>query len=209
MKRLIVVGWFLVLCFSILSCGGKRVMVPPRINLKDHEVIGIIEFKCTHEGKLGSLATSEFINEIRRDQDMVRIVDLGTEREVLKAAGAKKLDREGFQAIGDKLDVNTIFVGELKVSNVKPKIDIGLLFGALSFRAVVDASLNVRMIEVESGASVWSSSASASREIGGVSIFGGKNFAFNADDPNEAYGELVDFMVDRISGDFQVTWERR
>jgi hypothetical protein len=172
-------------------------------------VIGIIEFKCTHEGKLGSLATSEFINEIRRDQDMVRIVDLGTEREVLKAAGAKKLDREGFQAIGDKLDVNTIFVGELKVSNVKPKIDIGLLFGALSFRAVVDASLNVRMIEVESGASVWSSSASASREIGGVSIFGGKNFAFNADDPNEAYGELVDFMVDRISGDFQVTWERR
>jgi hypothetical protein len=184
-------------------------MIPPRIDLKNHEVIGIIEFKCDHEGKLGPLATRDFTESIRRDQGMIRIIDLGTEKEVLKAVNMKKLDRDAYQAIGDKYEVNTIFAGELKVSNVKPKIDIGLLFGALSFRAVVDASLAVRMIEISSGASVWNSSASASREIGGVTIFGGKNFAFNADDPDEAYGELVDVMVDRISGDFQVTWEHR
>jgi hypothetical protein len=194
----------------MLSCGGgKRVMVPPRIDLKDHEVIGIVQFTCTHEGKLGPYATSEFVNSMRRDQDMVRVVDLGNEKEVLKAAGVKKLDRDGFQAVGDKLEVETIFVGELKVSDIRPKIDIGLLFGALSFRAEVDATLSVRMIEASSGASVWSSSASASREIGGITLFGGKNFAFNADNPDEAYGDLVDFLVAQITDDFHVHWVRQ
>jgi hypothetical protein len=140
---------------------------------------------------------------------MVRVVDLGNEKEVLKAAGVKKLDRDGFQAVGDKLEVETIFVGELKVSDIRPKIDIGLLFGALSFRAEVDATLSVRMIEASSGASVWSSSASASREIGGITLFGGKNFAFNADDPDEAYGDLVDFLVAQITDDFHVHWVRQ
>jgi len=208
MKRTIIVCILLALTAGILAC-GKRVMIPPRVDLKDHEVIGIIEFKCTHEGKLGPLATRDFTESIRRDQGMIRIVDLGTEKEALKAVNMKKLDRDAYQAIGDKYEVNTIFAGELKISDVKPKIDIGLLFGALSFRAVVDASLAVRMIEISSGASVWNSSASASREIGGVTIFGGKNFAFNADDPDESYGELLNVLIDRTSRDFQVTWERR
>jgi len=208
MKRTIVVCTFLVLCAGILGC-GKRVMVPPRINLKDHEVIGIIEFKCTHEGKLGPLVTQDFTESIRRDQGMVRIVDLGPEKEVLKAVNMKKLDRDAYQAIGDKYEVNTIIAGELKISDIRPKIDIGLAFGILSFRAEVDAALAVRMIEISSGASVWNSSASASREIGGVTIFGGKDFAFNAEDPEESYGVLVDVLVDRTSRDFQVTWERR
>jgi len=210
MKRIIVVCTFLALCAGILGCGGgKRVMVPPRINLKSHEVIGIIEFKCTHEGKLGPLATRDFTESIRRDQGMIRIIDLGEEKEALKAVNMKKLDRDAYQAIGDKYEVNTIFAGELKISDIRPKIDIGLAFGILSFRAEVDASLAVRMIEISSGASVWNSTASASREIGGVTIFGGKNFAFNAEDPDESYGELLDVLIDRTSRDFQVTWERR
>ena len=208
MKRTMVVCALLALSAGILGC-GKRVMVPPRINLKNHEVIGIIEFKCTHEGKLGPLATRDFTESIRRDQGMIRIIDLGTEKEVLKALNMKKLDRDAYQAIGDKYEVNTIFAGELKISDIRPKIDIGLAFGILSFRAEVDASLAVRMIEISSGASVWNSTASATREIGGVTIFGGKTFTFNAEDPDESYGELLNVLIDRTSRDFQVTWERR
>jgi hypothetical protein len=184
-------------------------MIPPRINLKNHEVIGIIEFKCTHEGKLGPAATRDFTEAIRRDQGMIRILDLGTEKDALKAVNMKKLDRDAYQAIGDKYDLNTIFSGEFKISDIRPKIDIGLLFGALSFRAEVDAALAVNMIEVSSGASVWNSTASATREIGGVSIFGGRNFAFNAEDPEESYGELLSVLIYRTSRDFQVTWEHR
>ncbi|UCG92699.1 MAG: hypothetical protein JSV97_03040, partial [candidate division WOR-3 bacterium] len=61
-----------------LGC-GRKVMVPPRIDLKPHEVIGIIEFESSNEGKLASLATRRFMNAIRRDQGMVRIVELGAE----------------------------------------------------------------------------------------------------------------------------------
>jgi hypothetical protein len=198
----------LTLLAVALDC-GKRVMIPPRIDLKDHEVIGIIEFKCSNEGKLAPLATRRFTEAIRADQGMVRIVDLGTEKDVLKAVNQKRLDQDAFKAIGEKYGVSTIFAADLIVSDVRPKISITPGFGVMSFSAEVAATLAVRMVEAASGASVWNSSADARQEVGGVTIFGGKAFAFNADDPDEAYGDLVDALVYKTTRDFRVTWERR
>jgi hypothetical protein len=198
----------LTLLAICLDC-GKRVMIPPRIDLKDHEVIGIIEFKCTNEGKLAPLATRRFTEAIRADQGMVRIVDLGTEKDVLKAVNQKRLDQDAFKAIGEKYGVSTIFAADLIVSDVRPKINITPGFGVMNFSAEVAATLAVRMVEAASGASVWNSSADARQEVGGVTIFGGKTFAFNADDPDEAYGDLVDALVYKTTRDFRVTWERR
>ncbi|MGB9719877.1 MAG: hypothetical protein ACPL28_00130 [bacterium] len=57
----------------------------------------MIQFKCSNEGKFAPLATRRFKQSIREDQGMVRIVVLGTEKEVLKTIGRSKLDRESFQ----------------------------------------------------------------------------------------------------------------
>lgn len=208
MKRMLIFCVTATLMATVVNC-GKRVMIPPRIDLRDYEVVGIIEFKCSNEGKLGPLSTKRFTNAIRKDQGMIRIVALGTSKEVLKAIKHNKLDREAYEAIGENYEVKTIFTGELIISDVKPNINIDAGSKFVSLEARVNAMLNVVMFETATGASIWSASASAAEEIGGVSFLGGKLFAFNAEDPDEAYGALVNALVAKTTRDFKVTWETR
>jgi hypothetical protein len=74
---------------------------------------------------------------------------------------------------------------------------------------LIKATLAVQMIEVSSGASIWSSSASASRDVGNISVYGGKDVVVNAKDPKSAYGPLVDELVQQVTRDFKATWVRR
>jgi hypothetical protein len=64
------------------------------------------------------------------------------------------------------------------------------------------------MVETESGASLWNTSSSATREIGYVSMWEGGGFVFDAEDPEKAYGDLVNYLVEDASRDFRVTWRR-
>lgn len=204
-KLMLCVATFVVIV--AFSC-GKRVMVPPRIDLLDHEIIGIIEFESSNEGELGPLTTRKFTQAIREDQGMVRIIDLGTEKEVLRHIGHDKLDVKAFKAIGQEFDVQTVFTGELVISDIRPNISIisGLVHMGLS--AEVDATLTSQMVETSTGASVWSSSSSATKEVGHVSV-SGDIFSFDAEEPEKAYGELVDVLVYETTRDFRVTWQRQ
>lgn len=188
---------------------GRKVMVPPRIDLTQHEVVGMIQFQCTNKGELAPFTTKKFTEAIRRDQEMIRIVDLRTEDEVLKDIGHDRLSKAAFQAIGEEYEVATVFTGELLISDIRPNISINLLFfiGA-SVSAEVDATLDVRMVETKSGASLWNTSVTTTREIGNVSVFEGGVFVFDAEDPEKAYGKLVNALVEEASKDFRVTWRR-
>lgn len=192
-----------------LGCGGTKVMVPPRIDLQQHEVLAVIEFGSSREGELGPLATARFVEAIRADQGLVRIVDLGTESEALRAVGARRLDRAAYQALGQAHDVNTIFTGELIISDIRPAIRISSDLGNMGVAADVDATLNVEMVETASGASIWSRSASVTKRVGEVSLLGSRDVVFDADNPERAYGELIDALVVAVSGEFRATWERR
>jgi hypothetical protein len=182
-------------------------MVPPRIDLAQHEVIGIVEFDCSAEGKLAPLATRRFTESIREDQGMIRIVDLGSADRALDVVGHDQLDQAAFKALGSEFGVSTIIAGELIVSDVNPKVTITPGLGHVGLAAKVDATLSVRMVESETGASIWSKSASAVEDVAGISVFGGKTFGFNADDPDKAYGKLIDSLVEEIAKDFHVTYE--
>ncbi|UCG43975.1 MAG: hypothetical protein JSU73_05020, partial [candidate division WOR-3 bacterium] len=166
-------------------------------------------FRSSNEGLLGSYVTGEFIEAIRRDQGLVRVVEIGTQDEVLEEIESKELDREAFVAIGEKYDVATVIDGEVVVSDVRPDITITPGGGFMDFSAEVDATMAVRLMETESGASLWNATAAATRKVGGVSIFGKKHFSFNAKDPEQAYGELARALVRKASRDFQFTWERQ
>ena len=198
----------LALMLAATHC-GRKVMVPPRIDLREHEVVGMIHFECESKGELAPFTTRKFTEAIRRDQEMIRIIDLGTKAEVLREIGHDKLSKAAFQAIGEEYDVATVFTGELLISDVRPNLAIGLLFIAgMSVSAEVDATLDAQMVETESGASLWSTSVSETREIGHVSIWEGGGFAFDAEDPERAYGKLVNALVEDASVDFRVTWRR-
>jgi hypothetical protein len=100
-----------------------------------------------------------------------------------------------------------MFQGTLTISKVKPAVSVAGMFRSGQVTANVDAVLEVQMIETETGASIWSRSASATRTLGGVSVFGGNNYAFDAADPDAAYGEMVDSLVSQVVSDFQGSWQ--
>jgi hypothetical protein len=203
MKKIIICG--LVFVFVLLSC-APRIKVPPKINLLNHEVIGIIEFSSTNEGPLGSLATKKFMEALREDQAIVRIIELGTEADVLAEISSSRLDADAYKAIGEMAEVNTIFSGELVVSDVRPNIKLSLFAKGMSFSAEVDAALTCQMVETETGATIWNASASTTREVGHVSMFSSV-FIFDAENPDKAYGKLVEDLVERTTRDFRVTYE--
>jgi glucosamine 6-phosphate synthetase-like amidotransferase/phosphosugar isomerase protein len=193
---------------AVLACGGTKVMVPPRIDLQQHEVLAIIEFTSSNEGKLGELATTRFMEEVRIDQGLVRIVELGSEEEALRQVGSDRLDRAAYLALGQEHNVATIFTGELEISDIRPAVSISGDLRNFGAAADVDATLTVQMIETASGASLWSRSASVTQRVGQVSLIGGRP-VFDADDPEHAYGELVHVLVDLVTADFKVSWVKQ
>jgi hypothetical protein len=64
------------------------------------------------------------------------------------------------------------------------------------------------MYETESGAALWNRSGRTTQSVGQVQIWGGRQLAFDARDPETAYGGLVDDLVGQASRPFQVTWVR-
>ena len=194
------------------SCTVTRqappVMVPPQIDLKPHEMIGVVQFGSTAKGELASLATRRFTEAARRDQGLVRIVDLGTRDQALHAVGRDRLDTDAVIALGRKFGVKTIVTGDLAVSKVRPDVNIDALLRSGSVTAQVDATLEVLMYETDSGAALWNRSGRTTHSVGQVQVWGGKQFGFDARDPEAAYGGLVDDLVAQVSRPFQVSWVR-
>jgi hypothetical protein len=205
--RSIAVLSLILLCGCASTPPVRRAWVAPRVDLKPYEIIGMVEFTSPSKGKLAALTTRRFAEAARRDQDMVRMVDIGPKQAALASVGMGQWNPESCRAVGHKHGVQTMFQGKLTVSGVRPSVQISALFRSGQVTAQVDATLEVEMIEVETGASIWSRSASATRTVGQVSVFGGKDFVFDADDPERAYGDLVDFLVARVAADLQGSWQ--
>ena len=195
---------------ATLGCGGgTRVPVPPRIDLQQHEVLAIIMFSSTNKGELGPRTTQRFVEEIRMDQGMIRIIDLGTQDEALAEVGKKRLDPSAYKELGREYEVASIFTGELIVSDIRPAFSITTDLSKVGASADVDATLIVNMVETATGASIWSRSASVTKRVGNVGLLGGKDIVFDAEDPEGAYGELVDALVFLVTEEFKVTYARR
>jgi hypothetical protein len=108
------------------------------------------------------------------------------------------------QALGESRRAPVVFVGHLKMSNVTPS---GGLHG-LSLphvEATVTAELTVALYATETGGTLWRSSGTSSRKIGGLKIVGGEP-SFSAKDPNKEYASLVYDLVDYVTRDMRPTW---
>ncbi|HEU5181970.1 MAG TPA: hypothetical protein VFW45_14370 [Candidatus Polarisedimenticolia bacterium] len=214
MKRTAMLAMIVLSMMGAMGCAShhetvQSVQVPPRVNLKEHEIIGVVEFSSSSKGKLGPLATSRFIEMARRDQGLVRIVSLGTEAEALRSVLRDRLDAEALRVLGEKHGVQSIFTGKVTVSDIKPNVQLLTSLRGGHVSAQVNATLAVQLIETSTGASLWSSSAQGAREVGQISVSSGRNFSFDSDDPDQAYGDLVNALASETTRDFQVTWERR
>lgn len=200
MKRTTLVALGALLLLATTGCGSRRpptqtYRVPPRIDLTQHETIGIVDFEAASNKDLGTLATRRFTESARRDQGLVRMVGFGSKSEALRS--------------GAERGVRTLLVGKLTLSNAKPNVRIDSSLRSGSVASLVNATLEVEMIETATGASIWSATARAQDSLGQVSLMGGGDVAFGANDSEQVYAGLIDNLIEQATRDFHESWERR
>ena len=197
----------LFLAFFVFGCGPK-VLIPPEVDLTKYDAIGLIAFKSDAKGNLGEFVTQKFMEEISRSQKGIKIVELGKEDKVLKSIDRDTIGPKAIQIIGEKYNVGAIIMGDLNVSKIKPKISISSVITAMSVKADVQASLIVRLIETKSGATIWTDSAEDKNTVARVNIFSKKDMSFEAKDPQEAYGDLAQTLVEDVTLDLKPRMKR-
>jgi len=204
MKIKIPVCTLLISLVATTAC-SKRVLVPPRLDLQPYPAVGLVTFTMENaKGDLHRFATDQFLAEIHNAQPGTPVVELGDYEQLLEECGREKLDREALQILADQYGVATVFVGHMKASNLSPKASISG-FPSVGVGATVSVELTVRMLETGVGATVWTNTAKATESVGELGLSGGQ-FVFGAQDPKEAYGDLVDHLIARVTTDMYATY---
>ena len=179
--------------------------MPPRIDLQAFRRIGLVEFSSNSKGHLQTLASQDFIQTVQTSKPVVPVLELGSEDLVLKAIGRDKVDSEAIRAIGRKFDVDAVIIGNLEVTDVKPRLDVNQIFSSLDVQADVEAALTARLMEVGGGATVWTRSARSKETVANVGFKQGDVY-FGASDPETTYGSLIQNLVRHVTQDFRPYW---
>ena len=182
---------------------SKRVLVPPRLDLHPYPAVGLVTFTMEDsKGDLERLATDRFLAKIHNAQPGTPVVELGDYDQLLQECGRDKLDREALQILANEYGVSTVFVGHIKASDISPRASISQF---PSVGATVSVQLTVRMLETEVGATLWTNTAKATESVGELGLSGSK-IVFAAQDPKEAYGDLVNHLIARVTADMYATY---
>lgn len=198
----------LLLALVVFGCSSRRVLVPPRLDLRQYSRIGLITFSAENaKGSLPQYATDRFSEDILAAQPGIEVLELGSVDTLLAHVGEKEPGIATVQELGRQRDVGVVFAGRLKVSNPNAS---GGLAGLLTphLEATVRVDLTVRLLSAKSGATLWRSSAWATEKIGQVALVDGQ-VEFSARDPKGAYGRLVNRLIGLVTQDLWSTWQKQ
>lgn len=201
----------LLASLALLFACSKTVLVsvPPRMELNRYATLGIVDFASSAEPALGARAARALQEKIQAAQPGTRFLELGERDAVLASVGAKQLDPAALKRIGEKHGVAAVFVGELAYSQPTMEVklmDLTKLEGAA--RSEVKGEISSRLLETASGASVWSRSAWARRQIGGVNVSSeqGVSGGIRQGNPREA---MLPALVYELTHDFRPSTTRQ
>ena len=192
--------------FALLAaCSHTRtvvVPVPPRVDLRGYNSIGIVEFDSNSERSINARATRQFQEQIQSAQPGTRFIELGERQALLASLAAKQLDAPTLRKIGQQYGVAAVFVGDIAYSEPRVDVkisDIARMEGGV--RAELRGDLSARLLETASGASVWSSSSWARRQLGAVSVSEqGVSGGMRNSNPR---AEMVPALVYEVTHDFR------
>lgn len=201
---------FALLSFAAL-CGCSStvlVTVPPRVDLTPYRTLGVIEFASNAAGT-NTRATQQLQEQVQAAQPGTRFIELGSREAVLAAVGRNQLDADAAKRIGKKYGVAAVFLGELVYSEPKTDIRVGdltKLEGGV--RTEVRGDISARLLETETGASVWSNSGWVRRQTGRVNVSAeyGVSGSMSKSDPRE---EMVSALVYQLTHDFRPSTVRQ
>jgi hypothetical protein len=185
------------------SAAGCFHLFPPRVNLERMGTIGICEFRTDVKGNLSPYATRIFLEILLRSQPAARIKELGREEDVLREIGAERFSQEALAALKQRYGIDTVLLGTLEVSNIRPRVDVLSIITTLSASADIEAVLSSRLLDLGDGTTIWTGTAHDREAIAQVSVVKGGGVVFDAQDPERAYGEMLRDLVLRATRDFQ------
>jgi len=194
----------------LLGCSHtEKVLIPPRVELKAYHNIGVIEFSTNAEDTLKPYVTQNFIQNVQSAQPGTRILELGDQEQLLRALGHSQLNPETIRSIGRKYNVDAVILGHLQVSEIKPKINVFADAKALNARAYIEAALRTRILETDSGATLWTQATTGKTQVARISLMEGGPISFGVSDPKEKYGKLVPELVYVNTTDLRSRYEYR
>jgi len=190
---------------TLPGCSSTVVVsVPPRMELRSYGTLGIVQFASNSDGATDVLATRQFQEQVQAAQPGTRFIELGSRQALLGAVGAAQLDADAARKIGAKFGVAAIFLGEIVYAEPTADVkvtDLARLDGAV--RAEVRGDISARLIEAASGASVWSSSAWARRQIGGVRVSADQGISGSVSTKADPRRDMVPALVYQLTHDFR------
>jgi hypothetical protein len=197
----------LLLSLALLwGCSSQTVTVPvpPRVDLQGFGTLGLVEFSSNATPSINAQTTREFGTHIHAAQPGTRIVKLGSRETLLAAVGRRELDAQALRKIGEKYGVEAIFVGSLSYSEPKTEVkitDVSKLEGGV--RVELRGDINIELMETRSGASMWSSSAWARRQLGRVSVSAEQGVSGGMRGSSNPREEMVPSLVYHLTEDFR------
>jgi hypothetical protein len=186
-----------------------RVAVPPRVDLRAYQTVGLVNFSSNAKGQLDRLSTDKFLQAVQSAQPGTRVVELGAEAQLLASVKRNSFDAAALRAIREAHGVDVLVIGRLDVKKAKQDVQLSTVFKQIAVSSDVDANLTARLIETASGATMWTNAAQCRTNLGHANFNNRGEGTFGASDPEAAYGAMVDGLVVRITDDFRTHYVLR
>gem|GEM_PF-928100 len=199
----------LALCgaLALSACSSKYAAVPALLDLAPYGRVAVVAFSTEQANSgMSALATQRFAEALLRSQSGVELLELNSSDSTLKRLLTNGDKAALAQALGRDKNVPAVFVGQLKVSGVKPRGNLST--SGVNVRAAVSAELTVSLLSTKTGGTVWRSSSAANGTVGRVSMSGAlPSIAMR--DKEEAYGEVVNELITNVTRDLRPTWVKQ
>ena len=171
-------------------------------------MVGLVTFSTNGDRGLDRLSTQRFLQAVQNAQPGSRVVELGTESQVLASVHRNSWDPATMQAIKEAHHVDVIVMGRLDVEKAKPNFQLSTFMKNLSANVDVNAALNCRLIETASGATMWADGSAMTANLAHADV-SGRSGSFGAADPEAVYGKMVDGLVWQVTDAFRVHYQLR
>ena len=209
LNRSAVARYALAVCgmLALSACASKYAQVPARLDLRPYGRVALVTFVSDEEHRAMSvLATQQFAEKLLAGQPGIELLELGASDSVVKRLPPGTDPIVLAQALGEGGNIPAVFVGQLKVSGMKPRARLNV--SDVNVRATVSAEMTVRLLSTRTGGTLWRSSSAASGTVGRVALAGGlPSVALR--DTEEAYGEIVRSLVTDVTRDLRPTWVKQ
>jgi len=204
----------LLLCCALLlgfpsGCAekGPPVLIPPKLDLARYPTIGIVEFDATGPVDLGALATREFVSAVHDAQPGTPVLELGSASRAFGPAAGATPDPEAIRALAARTQVDAIVLGAIGERKAKPRVALDA--GGLAASAHLLGTLDVRVLDARTGATVWSTAVRSDVPVAALGVTRVGVPRFDATPVEDARVALVQDLVDEACFDLRPRWVRR